>query len=524
MPYLLRFDTPHPLHGVAATRRMEECAAAQLPPNTLMQRAGLAVARLATALAPHARTIWIACGPGNNGGDGLEAAMHLQRWGRMPYVTWLGEADRAPADARAALARALDAGVRLRDQPPPVDQLGVQDVCIDALLGIGATRPPDGRMADWLAHMASSPALRLNVDVPSGLDADTGCLLSPDATSLIAASASHTSASGLLGTESRTHTLSLLTLKPGLFTAQGRDACGTVWFDDLAVPLGDEPPTAWLSGAPAAAHHAHASHKGSRGDVAIVGGETLRPASTALAEAGEPHPAATAMAGAALLAASAALHGGAGRVYVGLLGQPQIDCDVAQPELMFRDPQALPWASLTVVCGCGGGTSVAALLPAILAQAPRLVLDADALNAIAHRPDLAAGVRRRAEGGLATVLTPHPLEAARLLGTTAAEVQRDRLAAAQALSARMAAVVVLKGSGTVIAAPGLAPHINPTGNGLLATAGTGDVLAGLLGARLAAGWPAFQAACDAVYQHGAAADAWPHGHGLTAGALAKSLS
>lgn len=524
MPYLLRFDTPHPLHGVAATRRMEECAAAQLPPNTLMQRAGLAVARLATALAPHARTIWIACGPGNNGGDGLEAAMHLQRWGRMPYVTWLGEADRAPADARAALARALDAGVRLRDQPPPVDQLGVQDVCIDALLGIGATRPPDGRMADWLAHMASSPALRLNVDVPSGLDADTGCLLSPDATSLIAASASHTSASGLLGTESRTHTLSLLTLKPGLFTAQGRDACGTVWFDDLAVPLGDEPPTAWLSGAPAAAHHAHASHKGSRGDVAIVGGETLRPASTALAEAGEPHPAATAMAGAALLAASAALHGGAGRVYVGLLGQPQIDCDVAQPELMFRDPQALPWASLTVVCGCGGGTSVAALLPAILAQAPRLVLDADALNAIAHRPDLAAGVRRRAEGGLATVLTPHPLEAARLLGTTAAEVQRDRLAAAQSLATRLAAVVVLKGSGTVIAAPGLAPHINPTGNGLLATAGTGDVLAGLLGARLAAGWPAFQAACDAVYQHGAAADAWPHGHGLTAGALAKSLS
>ena len=524
MPYLLRFDTPHPLHGVAATRRMEECAAAQLPPNTLMQRAGLAVARLATALAPHARTIWIACGPGNNGGDGLEAAMHLQRWGRMPYVTWLGEADRAPADARAALARALDAGVRLRDQPPPVDQLGVQDVCIDALLGIGATRPPDGRMADWLAHMASSPALRLNVDVPSGLNADTGCPASPNATYLIASSAYPSSARGFFGTKGRIHTLSLLTLKTGLFTAYARDACGTVWFDDLDVALADAPPTACLSGAPAVPHYAHASNKGSRGDVAIVGGETLRPASTALAEAGEPHPAATAMAGAALLAASAALHGGAGRVYVGLLGQPQFDCDVAQPELMFRDPQALPWASLTAVCGCGGGASVAALLPAILAQAPRLVLDADALNAIAHRPDLAAGVRRRAEGGLATVLTPHPLEAARLLGTTAAEVQRDRLAAAQSLATRLAAVVVLKGSGTVIAAPGLAPHINPTGNGLLATAGTGDVLAGLLGARLAAGWPAFQAACDAVYQHGAAADAWPHGHGLTAGALAKSLS
>ena len=195
MPHLLRLDTPHALHSVATTRRVEERAAARLPPNTLMQRAGLAVARLAAALAPHARTIWIACGPGNNGGDGLEAALHLQRWGRTPHVTWLGDANRAPADAHAALARALNAGVQLRDQPPAADQLGEQDVCIDALLGIGAARPPEGRMADWLAHMARSPALRLNVDVPSGLDADTGCLLSPDATPLIAASAIHTSAS-----------------------------------------------------------------------------------------------------------------------------------------------------------------------------------------------------------------------------------------------------------------------------------------------------------------------------------------
>ena len=499
------------LYDTATTRRIEQAAAAALPAHTLMQRAGLAVARLALAISPHARSVWVACGPGNNGGDGLEAAMHLHAWGLNPVVTWLSEPGSAPPDASAAWQRAVAAGVRFADAPPA--GLGAQDLCIDALLGIGATRPPEGRLADVLARLHATPAPLLAVDVPSGLNADTGWLHTLNTTENIAARACPSSAGGLFDTKTEPaprHTLSLLTLKPGLFTAHGRDACGTVWFDDLSVAP-TEAPTAWLSGAPATHSRTHASHKGSYGDVAVIGGESDAARGNA-------------MTGAALLAASAALHGGAGRVYVGLLGDGGPLLDSAQPELMFRRPDALPLAEMTVVCGCGGGAAVQAVLPAVLAQAPRLVLDADALNAVAADPALQAALCARAERGQTTVLTPHPLEAARLLATDTATVQRDRLRAATQLAGRFACCVVLKGSGSVIAAPGEAPRINPTGNARLATAGTGDVLAGLIGARLASGEGALDAAVAATYRHGALADAWPARHALTAGALARQLA
>jgi len=556
-------SAPYPLHDTAATRRIEQAAAAALPPHTLMQRAGLAVARLALALAPHARTVWVACGPGNNGGDGLEAAMHLRQWGLAPVVTWLGDEAHAPADARASLARARAAGVCFADEPPT---LQAQDLCIDALLGIGVTRAPEGRMAAWLAHMAASPAPCLAVDLPTGLNADTGRWLRPDAILSEAPSAYSTGIKGHFYSENRRHTLSLLTLKPGLFTCEGRDACGTLWFDDLGacrtlgvesenapqrgqflpdsplhsgamgqedgkkwaaaahsqptIPKPDRllgvapdtgvPASAWLSGPPAPAPRAHASHKGSYGDVAVVGGEGL-------ARRG------LGMTGAALLAASAALHGGAGRVLLALLDDAGLAVDVQQPELMLRRFEALALEQLSVVCGCGGGEAVRAVLPAVLERAARLVLDADALNTIAAAPPLQALLAARAGRGQPTVLTPHPLEAARLLATSAMQVQADRLRAACALAERFQCVAVLKGSGTVVAAPGAAPSINPTGNARLATAGTGDVLAGLIGASLAAGHTALQAACAAVYQHGQAADQWPAGRTLTAGALARSL-
>jgi len=486
MPQRLAPDHPHPLFDTAATRRIEQAAAAALAPHALMQRAGLAVARLALALAPHARMVWIACGPGNNGGDGLEAAMHLMRWGAAVRVTWLGHEAHAPADALASLARARAAGVPFADAPPP--NLGSQDLCIDALLGIGATRPPAGRMAEWLRLMHTSQATLLAVDVPSGLNADTGATLDSPTTS-----------------NPTRHTLSLLTLKSGLFTAHGRDACGTLWFDDLGIAPAGEPPTAWLNTPPPLPPRPHASHKGSYGDVAVIGGDQS-------------------MTGAALLAASAALHGGAGRVYVSLLDDGAPMFDPTQPELMFRRPDALDLPHLTAVCGCGGGSAVQSALPAVLEQAPRLVLDADALNAIAHDLALQRALRQRAERGQATVLTPHPLEAARLLGRTAADVQARRPHAAQELAARWQCVTVLKGSGTLIAAPGMPPRINPTGNARLASPGTGDVLAGLIGARLAAGQPAFAAACAAVYQHGALADCWHPARPLTAGALARALT
>jgi hydroxyethylthiazole kinase-like uncharacterized protein yjeF len=469
-------DRPWPLHDVAAIRRIEQRAAAALPPHTLMQRAGLAVARLALAVAPHARTAWIACGPGNNGGDGFEAALHLQAWGKAPVVTWLGEEARAPEDARASLARARAAGVVFAAEPPPA-----WDLAIDALLGIGARRAPAGALPALVQRMNAGGAPVLAVDVPSGLDADTG------------------SAQGAVRA---THTLSLLALKPGLFTAQGRDAAGCTWFDDLQVNDG-EATTALLCGPPAMTARPHASHKGSYGDLAVIGG-------------------APGMAGAALLAGRAALHHGAGRVFVALLDPSAPALDAAQPDLMLRAWDSLDLAHMAVVCGCGGGggDAVRRALPAAL-KAAALVLDADALNAIASDAQLQQLLQARGRRGLPTVLTPHPLEAARLLECGAADVQQDRLTAARELARRFRSVVVLKGSGTVIAAPDGSVRINPTGNARLAIAGTGDVLAGMIAARLANGEEAMEAAASAVYLHGLAADRWPDAEPLTALALAS---
>ncbi len=475
--------THHPLHGVDATRRIEQTAALALPPHILMQRAGLAVARLALAIAPHAQRIWVACGPGNNGGDGLEAAIHLKNCGKQVLVTWLGHAESVPADTAAAYLRLQQAGIMIEAVPS-----GSFDLCIDALLGIGSQlREPQNLMADWIRQIKSSVAPVLSVDIPTGLHADTG-----QTTSL------HVQAS---------HTLSLLSLKPGLFTANGHDAAGTVWLDTLGVApntLSEYEPTAWLNAKPLQSPRNHASHKGSYGDVAILGG-------------------ASGMTGAALLAGSAALHAGAGRVFVGLLDDHALTVDVQQPELMFRPIKSLDFASMTLVCGCGGGHAVAQILLKALSSPAPVVLDADALNEIAISDSLRSALLARGTGGAVTVLTPHPLEAARLLGFTAYQVQNNRLSAALTLAQQFACTVVLKGSGTVITSPGQTPVVNPTGTARLATAGTGDVLAGMVGAQLAAGHNGFDAACRAVYLHGELADTWPAQTPLTAGLLARSV-
>lgn len=467
---------PWPLFGTDATRALEQRAAAALPPHTLMERAGLAVARLALALAPHGRTFWIACGPGNNGGDGFEAARHLQQWGKHAVVTWPGDEARLPPDARTSWKKARQARVTFRPDAPPQRDLG-----IDALLGLGAARPPGEPLLGWIGQLNDGTAPVLAVDLPSGLNADTG--------------------QG--GAVRAHHTLSLLTLKPGLFTGTGRDAAGQVWFDDLGVEGDPGQAAAVLSTPGTAVARLHASHKGSYGDVAVIGG-------------------APGMAGAAVLAAAAALHAGAGRVFVGLLDETAPGVWTAEPGLMFRPWTSLDLNAMSVACGCGGGEPVRSILHRLLPSAQKLVLDADALNAMAADTGLQAQLAARARRFPGTtVLTPHPLEAARLLGRTTGQVQADRLQAAGVLADRYGCCVALKGSGTVIAAPGQLTAINPTGNARLATAGTGDVLAGMIAARLAAGAEAFAAACDAVYAHGLAADEWPGGTPLTATELAR---
>jgi hydroxyethylthiazole kinase-like uncharacterized protein yjeF len=487
------------LYGSAATREIEQQATSSLPHHTLMARAGLTVARLAQALQPHAGCIWVACGPGNNGGDGLVAATHLHRWAqarggsaRVVVTHLCRDKSRLPPDARQALEVARQAGVAFSERPP-----NDFDLAIDALLGIGPARLFEGAMAQWLGAMRHTEQTVLCVDLPSGLHADTGVLAPLD------------------GAATRPpgprHTLSLLTLKPGLFTGMGRDAAGSVWFDDLGVtPSAGVPVTAWLEGSTPGNTQArarpHASHKGSFGDVAVIGGQGL-----AVHGVG--------MTGAAVLAARAALHAGAGRVFVGLLedvGTQGTHWDPVCPELMFRRADLLLDRDLlraaSVVCGCGGGASVAALLPRVLSGAATLVLDADALNAIAADPGLQTLLGHRHGRGWTTVLTPHPLEAARLLGSNTAEIMADRLRAAQAIAERFGVLCVLKGSGTVLAAPGEVPRLNPTGNAALATAGTGDVLAGMIASALARPGdlpePAMARVAAAVFQHGWLADHW----------------
>ncbi len=483
-----------PLYGVAVSRAIEQRAAATLPPHTLMQRAGMAVARLARAWQTHARRVGVIAGAGNNGGDGWYAAALLHRHladvpGAAVCVWAPGGVQRLPADARWAYEAAVAAGVRTVDTPPDDAEL-----LVDAVFGLGLARPVEGVWRDTLRWLHAQATPTLCVDLPSGLDADTGrwwvdAPVAPRGDRL---------------------TLSLLTLKPGLFTGMGRAAAGeAIWFDDLGVPA-DDAPTAWLQTTAAwpdgaALRRAHASHKGSRGDVLVIGGQSPG------AGAG------VGMGGAALLAGRAALRAGAGRVYVGLLAEARDlpPCDPVQPALMLRTAAAALGSELpqraVVVAGCGGGDAIHAHLTDLLARCPRLVLDADALNALgpiaapsASCPDV---WRERHTRGWWTVLTPHPLEAARLLGTDVAQVQADRPGAARTLAKRLNATVVLKGSGSVTAAPGVTPIINGGGDGALATAGTGDVLAGLIGARLAAldaTSPADTAAAvaDAVAAHG----------------------
>lgn len=471
-----------------------------------MARAGHGVARLALALAPHARRITALVGPGNNGGDAIIAALHLMRAGIEVEALALADPTRLPGDAADAWQQARAAGlpIALGAAAFAPSRLQRAGLILDGLLGLGATRAPEGAIAEAIAAANASGRPILAIDLPSGLSADHGRVLGEQAIRA-------------------RWTLSLLALKPGLFTGAGRDHAGDPWFDDLGVSDAGAA-SAWLSAwheppPPGFPPRQHRQHKGSFGDLFVVGG-------------------APGMHGAAELAAHAALTAGAGRVYLSMLDAALGTAFAPRwPELMAApriwDGGAERLAGATVVCGCGGGTAVAQVLPALLAHAGRLVIDADGLNALARERALLSALRARAPNGRPTILTPHPLEAARLLGSSAGDVQADRLAAARALADASAAVVVLKGSGSVIAAPGRTPWINASGNAALASPGSGDVLAGWIGglwARQGPGDDGWTSACRSVWLHGRAADralADHPGHAhlpLRAGDLADAMA
>ena len=465
-----------PVFDVAASRAIEAEALAAHPPYALMHAAGTAVARWRWPWH-HTR--------GRCGWPAGQATTAATGWSRPPRCIalacrsrprWSAMRRELPDDARRALADAQQAGLPISPHLPEA----APDLAIDALLGLGATRAPAGALVEAIERINQCRGPTLAVDLPTGLHSDTGQRLGDACVRA-------------------THTLALLTLKPGLFTADGRDQAGQIWIDRLGVTDPTLPPSAWLAGSDdlhrALPPRSHAGHKGRYGDVAVVGG-------------------APGMTGAALLAARAALGAGAGRVLVNLLDAAGPGVDALFPEAMFRTAawraDAAHLAASTIVCGCGGGMAVRDALPALLSRCPRLVLDADALNALAGDAALCRQLDARTTRGLHTVLTPHPLEAARLLGTDAASVQADRFAAAHTLAQRHGCVVLLKGSGSVIAAPGRVAVLNPTGNALLASGGTGDVLAGWLGGV----WAQRPADVDglAAAQQAAVATAWLHGH------------
>jgi hydroxyethylthiazole kinase-like uncharacterized protein yjeF len=481
----------NPLYTVDQIRAVEHAALARLPPGTLMQRAGEAVAKKAVELlAAGGDKVLVLAGPGNNGGDALEAAWRLADGGSDVTVVVFGSADAFSADAREALERARDSAAGIVDPAQFRPAAADWHLVLDGLFGIGLRRPVTGAFRAAVEYVNSLRCPILAIDVPSGLDADAGIVVGPDGVAIRA-----------------THTITFIGDKPGLHTASGRDYAGAVDTCALDIDRARFPPASihlndMTAFASCLRPRRHDSHKGTYGDAIVVGG-------------------AQGMTGAPMLAARAAAYCGAGRVYAAFLGDAPA-CDIAHPELMCRDARTMEYSMATVVAGPGLGTSGAAhdLLRTVIPAATGLVLDADALNLVAAQADLQQAVARRAGG---TILTPHPLEAARLLGTTAAKVQADRIAAARALASRFNAVAVLKGSGTVIGVPQGDIVINATGNPGLATAGSGDVLAGICGALLAQGWPAKETALGAVWLHGRAADVLVEQGigpiGLTAGEL-----
>ncbi len=464
------------LYSIAQIRAIEHAAYAELAPGTLMQRAGAAACEAALGLLPATRMetrVLVLAGPGNNGGgDALVAASLLAQQGIAVSVFLHGDPARYSPEAQQAYGQAKNSSVRWIKSNDDIDATP-WSLVIDGLFGIGLQRPIAAPMHGLIQDINQLSCPILALDVPSGLNADTGVVGGESGIAVRA-----------------THTISFIADKPGLHTADGQDHAGRVQVANLGIEAKHfMPAQAQLNGCELFSSlllpRRQNSHKGTYGDVAVIGG-------------------AAGMGGAVLLAARAALYCGAGRAIAGFLEQAPA-FDVLHPELMCRAADNIALDQASVVIGPGLGTSDAAraLLETALESDSPLVIDADGLNLIAAHKDLSAPLIQRP---LPAILTPHPLEAARLLGISAAAVQSDRLQAARQLASRFHSIVILKGSGSVIAHPDGQVSINTTGNPGLATPGSGDVLAGMAGALLSQHKMPWEAALAAAWLHGKAAD------------------
>jgi hydroxyethylthiazole kinase-like uncharacterized protein yjeF len=421
-----------------------------MPGPTLMAHAGRAVARAVRARFRPCRTLVLA-GPGNNGGDGYVAARLLAQDGWPVAVAALAP-PRAGSDVAGAALQWR--GPMMAFNPAEAARA---ELVIDAVFGAGLARDVDGLVADTLRAARHVVA----VDVPSGVDGATGA---------VRGYAPHVAL-----------TVTFFRLKPGHLLLPGRDRCGALKLTDIGLPAAvleqvrprcfANLPELWSLPRPR-----NDGHKYSRGHVTVIGGAV--------------------MTGAARLAAEAARHAGAGLVTIAATergdvyraGPPGLLVSEAPLEALLADARRNVW-----VCGPGLGPQAArATLPRLLEAKRRVVADADAITAFAGAPDALRG---------AAVLTPHAREFSRVFGDPGV----DRVAAARAAAARTGAVVLLKGPDTIIAAPDGRAAINASAPPWLATAGSGDVLAGLIAGLLAQGMPDWQAACAGAFLHGRAA-------------------
>ena len=460
------------LFRIQQIRDLERCAidVAGFSASALMERAGLRSFQYLRHRWPNVRRILVVCGIGNNAGDGYVLARCAAESGLDVVVSRLGDTHRGLGEARSAYQAMRDSG--LREIEFSTDLLPERELVIDAIFGTGLRRTLQRQTLDAVESINASRLPVLALDVPSGLDADTGARFG----AAIRADA----------------TLSFVGLKQGLFTGSGPSCTGDVILDDLSIPAWvytRQPSTGWLTGSDEWLHHLavrerHA-HKGDFGHVLVVGSDT-------------------GYSGAARLTGEAAARVGAGLVTIATREKHANTLAGERAELMCRGVEdgntlrSLIERATVVAIGPGLGKESwgREMLNTVLACELPLVVDADALN-------LLAGSALRHHDW---VLTPHPGEAARLLHTETSHIQSDRFLAVESLCQRYGGSVVLKGAGTLVAALNETTRVCHAGNPGMGSGGMGDVLTGVIAGLIAQHLGSFEAACLGVCLHAEAAD------------------
>ena len=462
---------PGSIYSAAQVRAMDRHAVevGGIREYTLMSRAGEAALACLRRVWPDADRMAILCGAGNNAGDGYVLAARARSAGMQVSVMALTDPSRLQGAAAQAFAEFASGGGShgAFDAAAAVSS----PLVVDALLGTGIARDVDGALRDCIEAVNAAGRPVFALDLPSGLDADTG---------LVRGAAVRA-----------TRTLTFVGLKSGLFLGAAPNHVGTLEFAGLGLPdsvrEGMAPVMTRLDAdilADVLPPRRRSAHKGEHGRVLVIGGR--------------------AMAGAARLAGEAALRTGSGIVTVATSASSVSAIVGRRPELIAvpvaSDDELEPFLAAADAVAIGPGLGLddtaAALLDAAIACGKPLVVDADALTLLSRRP-------RRHD---AWVLTPHPGEAARLLGSDTTAIQRDRLGAARSIAAKFGGVAVLKGAGTIVCAPPATPWICDRGNPGMATAGSGDVLTGIVVALAATGIAAARAATAGVWIHALAGD------------------